>query len=355
MALPLTGITTTVVKQAIGLGSDDVGQLCIRAASGGIMTTTEPSNYNSAFMVSENGGGVNDGALISSAKPFWNIWSDESPGEWQLPGNFGEPVWFRLKRGYDNTRYAFRLGTFRGYDHRAMEPTPFGFLRTFTKGAAGSSTTFDAALKIKLGSYNWGKLSGVSHCRCLTYDSNNNLISSSVALPINTTNQFITFENVQFTVSTASIASYTWTSKIALCNSTGDILGVLPITGIATVEIVAAIVNTLSVNVAGNPKVFSVGSTLIGGGSIYASGNFNSMFGISANGRVLNSITYIVRNASDNSVVSQTTVTTFNAYEYPTILDIYLNGEGETFYASYGNGRPSPGANQYLQVMMEYV
>lgn len=355
MALPLTGITTTIVKQAIGLASNNVGELCIKAASGGIMTTNEPSNYNSAFMVAENGGGINDGALISSAKPYWNIWSDESPGEWQLPGNFGEPVWFRLKRGYDNTRYAFRLGTFRGYDHAAMEPTPFGFLRTFTKGAAGSSTTFDAALKIKLGSYNWGKLSGVSHCMCLTYDSNNNLISSSVVMPINTTNQFITFENVQFTVSTASIASYTWTSKIALCNSVGDVLGVLPTTGVATVKIVAAIVNSLNVTIAGNQKVFQTGSTLIGGGSIYANGTYNSSFGISANYRTLNSITYMIYNSSTNEVVSQTTVTSFNAYEYPTVLDIYANGEQETFYASYGSGRPTPGAGQYLSVFMEYI
>ena len=123
MALPTTGITTTMVSQAIGLASNNVGELCIRAASGGVMSTTETPNFSSAFMVSENGGGVNDGALISLAKPFWNIWSDESPGEWQLPGNFGDPVWFRLKRVYDNTRYAFRLGAFRAYDHAAMEPT----------------------------------------------------------------------------------------------------------------------------------------------------------------------------------------------------------------------------------------
>ena len=357
MALPLTGITTTIVKQAIGLASDNVGQLCIKAASGGIMTTTEPSNYNSAFMVAENGGGINDGALISSAKPFWNIWSDESPGEWQLPGNFGEPVWFRLKRGYDNARYAFKLGSFRGYDHAAMEPTPFGFSRTFTKGAAGSSTTFDAALKIKLGSYNWGKLSGVTHCKCYTYDSSNNLISQSTHLPINTSNNFITFGNVSFTVSTASIATYEWTTKIVLCNSIGDDLAVLPVYGTIVVEIVAAVVNTLQVTIAGNPKVFQTGSTLRGGGSIYASGTYNSSFGISADGRTLNSITYSIYNSTTNALVSQTTVTSFNEYEYPTVLDIYNNNNGneETFYASFGSGRPTPSAGQYLSVYMEYI
>lgn len=355
MALPLTGITTTIVKQAIGLASNDVGELCIRASSGGVMTTTETINFNSAFMVAENGGGINDGSLIAGAKPYWNIWSNESPGEWVLPGNFGEPVWFRLKRGHDNIRYAHRLGSFKGYDHAAAAPTPFGFSRTFTKGAAGSSTTFDAVLKIQLGSYDWGKLSGVTHCKCLTYDSIGNLISSSGVMPINTTNTFITFENVQFTVSTASVATYTWTSKIALCNSLGDLLGILPITGEATVKVVAAVANTLNVSIARNIKVFTTGSTLINSGSIYATGTYNSAFGVSADGRVLKSITYTIRDAETNAIVSETTVTSFNAYESPTVLDVYWNGDNETFYASYGNGRPTPSAGQFLQVNMEYI
>lgn len=356
MALPLTGITTTIVAQEIGLASNNVGDLCIRSAVGGVMTTSESVNFNSAFMVAENGGGVNDGALISSAKPFWNIWSNESPGEWVLPGDSEEPVWFRLKRGHDNIRYAFRLGAFRAYDHAAMEPTPFGFLRTFTKGAAGSSTTFDAALKIKTGNYNWAKAPlGGTHCMCLTYDSGGVLVSQSAHQPIDTSNNFITFSNVSFTVSTASIATYKWTSKIALCTSVGDILAMLPVTGSVVIEVVAAVVNTLKVTIAGNPKVFATGSTLIGGGSIYASGTYNSAFGISANWRTLDSITYTIYNSSTNAVVSQTTVTSFNAYEYPTVLDIYGNGEQETFYASYGNGRPTPGAGQYLGVYMEYI
>ena len=90
-------------------------------------------------------------------------------------------------------------------------------------------------------------------------------------------------------------------------------------------------------------------------GSIYASGTYNSLFGISADGRTLNSITYSIYNSTTNALVSQTTVTSFNAYEYPTVLDIYNNGDGETFYASFGNGRPTPSAGQYLSVLMEYI
>ena len=160
---------------------------------------------------------------------------------------------------------------------------------------------------------------------------------------------------MSFTVSTASIATYEWTSKIALCTSAGDILAMIPVTGVVIIEIVAAVVNILKVTIAGNPKVFTTGSTLIGGGSIYASGTYNSSFGISANGRTLSSITYSIYNSTTNALVSQTTVTSFNAYEYPTLLDFYNNGDGETFYASFGSGRPTPAAGQYLNVTMEYI
>ena len=73
------------------------------------------------------------------------------------------------------------------------------------------------------------------------------------------------------------------------------------------------------------------------------------------NYRTLNSITYTIYNSTTNAIVSQSTVTSFNAYEYPTVLDIYANGEQETFYASYADGRPIPGAGQYLSVWMEYI
>ena len=69
MALPLIGINTTIVAQAIGLASNNVGELCIRAASGGVMTTTETPNFNSAFMVSENGEGETFYASYGNGRP----------------------------------------------------------------------------------------------------------------------------------------------------------------------------------------------------------------------------------------------------------------------------------------------
>ena len=339
---------TLAVYGGLTVDTRDLGTLCSKAKSGG------SGGY--AFSIVENGGALNGGYLINGAEPCFNKWADKSPAEWVLPASYENSVLLRLKRKFDGLRYGFDLQDFALHDIEAPAPTPFGLSRTFNKGAAGSSITFDAALKIKTGNYNWAKTPlGGTHCICLTYDANGVLVSQSTHQPIDTSNNFITFNNVSFTVSTASVATYEWTSKIALCNSVGDILAMLPVTGSVVIEVVAAAVNTLKVTIAGNPKVFATGSTLIGGGSIYANGTYNSSFGISANGRTLNSITYTIYNSSTNAIVSQSTVTSFNAYEYPTVLDVYANGEQETFYASYGNGRPIPGAGQYLSVLMEYI
>lgn len=336
-----------------------VMDLGVLAGVGGVNLTDytgRAGTEKSAFLVNGAvGGAATDGRLVTGAEPYWNKWANNSPGLWYLPDNSANPVYFGLKKDASNQHY-IDLADFSLHDLSAPEPTPFGFSHTYQKGAAGSSTTFDAVLKIKTGNYNWAKAPTLAtHCKCYTYDSSNNLISQSTHLPIDTSNKFITFNNVSFTVSTASIAKYEWTTKIVLCNSVGDDLAVIPVYGSIVIEIVAAVVNTLKVTIAGRPKVFDTGSTLIGGGSIYANGTYNSSFGISANYRTLNSITYMIYNSSTNEVVSQTTVTSFNAYEYPTVLDIYANGEQETFYASYGSGRPTPGAGQYLSVFMEYI
>ena len=336
-----------------------VYDLGVLAGVGGVNLsdyTGRAGTEKAAFLVNGAvGGAATDGRLVSGAEPYWNKWANNSPGLWYLPASSDDPVYFGLKKDGSNQCY-IDLADFSLHDLSAPAPIPFGLAQTFNKGAAGSSITFDAVLKIKTGNYNWAKAPlGGTHCMCLTYDSGGVLVSQSTHQPIDTSNKFITFDNVSFTVSTASVATYEWTSKIALCNSVGDVLAMLPVTGSVVIKIVAAAVNTVNVTIAGNPKVFQTGSTLIGGGSIYANGTYSNLFGISANYRTLNSITYTIHDSTTNAIVSQSTVTSFNAYEYPTVLDIYANGEQETFYACYADGRPTPGAGQYLSVWMEYI
>lgn len=355
MALNTTNVYTQLVSNTIALASNDVGELVSKAKSGG------SAGY--AFSIVENGGGVNDGYLfktysstaISLASPYWNIWANNSPGEWVLPASSSDPVEFRLKRDEAGQRYCFRLGNFREYEHTSYAPISAGLSRTYAK-TTGGSVTVSSALKIKLGSYDWRKLDvSATHCKCKIFQSDGTTeVHSSSVMPLTTDNKFITFSNVDFVVSTGSVMTYNYISKISICNSIGDELCVLPEFGSIVIDIVAVPDNLIKVIIAGNHKVFQTASPILqSGGSYYTNGTYNSMFGISANNRILQSITYQLLNKTTNAVENALVITSFDAYEAPTMLDIYSNGDAETFYTS--SSRVSPSATQYLVMTMEYI
>ena len=116
MVLGTTNISTSLVAQAIGLGSNDVGQLCIASSDNPAVP---------AFFVAEyaNNFGVLTGELIPGKRPKWNIWSASNPGEWVVDGNGF--LHFQLKRNPYGTipAYIYSLGSFRGYNHTAEKPT----------------------------------------------------------------------------------------------------------------------------------------------------------------------------------------------------------------------------------------
>ena len=355
MALGTTGITTSIVSQEIGLSSNDVGEFCSKAESGG------SAGY--AFSIVENGGGINDGYLFktytstsaSFATPYWNVYANNSPGEWVLPASSSDPVEFRLKRDEAGQRYCFRLGNFREYEHTSYAPMSPGLSRTYAK-TTGGSVTVSAALKIKLGSYDWRKLDiSATHCKCKIYQSDGTTeVISSTAAPLTTDNNFITFSNVDFVVSTGSVVTYNYISKISICNSIGDELCVLPVFGSIVIDIVDVPDNLIKVIVAGNPKVFVTSSPILQSGNYYyTNGTYNSSFGVSANYRTLQSITYQLFNKTTNALEGTTVVTSFDSYESPTTLDIYFNGDAETFYTSFS--RVPPSVSQYLVMTMEYI
>ena len=355
MALSTTNIYTELISNTIALASNDVGELVAKAKTGG------SGGY--AFSIVETGGGVNDGYLFKSysstetsfAEPYWSIWANNSPGEWVLPATSTDPVEFRLKRDEGGLKYCYRLGNFREYEHNSYAPLPAGLYSTYAK-KTGGSVNVSAALKIKLGSYDWRKLdASATHCKCKIYASDGTTeIHSSSVMALTTDNKFITFLNVDFVVSTGSVMTYNYISKISICNSLGDELGVLPVFGSIVIDIVAEPDNLIKVIIAGNHKVFQTTSPILqGGNSYYTNGTYNSMFGISANHRILQSITYQLLNKTTNAVESALVVTSFDPYEAPTMLDIYANGDAETFYTS--SSRVSPSTTQYLVMTMEYI
>ena len=355
MALGTTSIYTELVSDTIALASNDIGELCAKAKTGG------SGGY--AFSIVETGSGINDGYLFKSytstttsfATPYWNVYANNSPGEWVLPTSSSDPVEFRLKRDESGQRYCFKLGNFREYEHTSYAPISAGLSRTYAK-TIGGSVTVSAALKIKLGSYDWRKLDvSATHCKCKIFQSDGTTeVHSSSVMPLTTDNKFITFSNVDFVVSTGSVRTYKYISKISICNSIGDELCVLPEFGSIDIDIVDVPNNLIKVIVAGNHKVFTTSSPILqSGGSYYTNGTYNSSFGISANHRILQSITYMLYNKTTNAVEGTTVVTSFDAYESPTILDVYFNGDAETFYTS--SSRVSPSASQYLVMTMEYI
>ena len=93
------------VKLTIGCASDDLGTLCAKAKKGG------KSGY--AFNIVENGGTVNSGELLADSSPYWNLYSNESPGEWLAATSADGPLIMELKRFLGDRNKGYGFGLFR--------------------------------------------------------------------------------------------------------------------------------------------------------------------------------------------------------------------------------------------------
>jgi len=110
MALANTGITTSLVGQTIGLVSNDVGTLCIKAKSGGVNGYA----YDNSEM------------LIDNAKPYHNLYSEFGPSFWYIE-NYDINTTPTTKKFYNKMKSgpigpAYNLGKFGGYNHNAITP-----------------------------------------------------------------------------------------------------------------------------------------------------------------------------------------------------------------------------------------
>lgn len=106
-------VTITDIKNTIGLNSTGLWDLVTRARTGGVNSRA----FNTG-----------DGYLIKDARPFWNIYSNESPGEWAPQKEAEGPLTFRMKMDSSGKLRA-SMGDFRGYNHSApaffkMYPDP---------------------------------------------------------------------------------------------------------------------------------------------------------------------------------------------------------------------------------------
>lgn len=150
-------VSISDVRSTLGLSSTALMDIVSKAKVGG--------RNGRAFTTVEGGGTINEGYLIDGAEPFWNKWSNESPGEWVAPASVDGPLRLRIKRDAGGGRYAAMLGTFRGYNHNSSAPIVGGGEYHFTQGAGSGMLTRVFTFKPRLGSYDWKKVSGATMYR----------------------------------------------------------------------------------------------------------------------------------------------------------------------------------------------
>ena len=211
--IPNNNVGITDVRQTLGLSNTEqwnsLGWLCAGARSGG--------KSGSAFNIVENGASNVDGLLIDGAEPYFNIWSNESPGQWRLP-LFPETdyVRFELKRENENSRkYCYKLGAFRAYEHKATPASAMNISQTYYTGQPIITARYLPSCD--LGSYDWKKIQGATHCKIVV---DGGYVSS--IKPI--VKGFIKFDGeIVITVSGQNTATYRYANQISLCNSVGMI------------------------------------------------------------------------------------------------------------------------------------
>ena len=320
--LPTTNISITSVRNITGCPSTDLGTLCAKAVEGG------KSGW--AFNIAEAGGTIYDGYLLSNAAPYWNMWSDNSAGEWDVPLNngvinTGSNIAFRLKRDANN-RYMFSLGSFRGYDSLAESPLVPSVAMEYYR--SGSSITVNLNLKGNFGSYNFKKIQGVSKCRVRLYEGSTVIASSTLVEYSNSSHLIFP---VSFVMASTSTYSRKYTSKLILCNSLGDDIGEIPIDGEIKITISNApkkYVGTVYVD--NYTKIFRIDDDSLFNDSSFTA-SYMPMTGVNVTGRELKKMVYEKVNNATGAVISTAEITSFNLKESPKFLDSYRQGDKEVF------------------------
>lgn len=333
------------VKLTIGCASNDLGTLCAKAKKGG------KSGY--AFNIVENGGTVNSGELLADSSPYWNLYSNESPGEWLAATSADGPLIMELKRflGDRNKGYGFGLHHFDGYNHNAAAPFPGGQPLEFTEGAGSGSVTYTVTLKPNTGSYNWAKISGATLFQSRVY---NGSILMAQSTPVAISSGTVTI-SVPLTINTASVGVFRYKTRLYIGSGSVNAfnsLGYIPVEGEITVTITAKPVITASVRVSGRVNVFAMAEGVTSNNTTRFSGTYRLNSGVTTDGKTLRSMTYSWGSAAAGNEGSLT-VTSFNFREGPSYLRSYSAGDNVETFTSDPARVPRDFINSY-QVLFVY-
>lgn len=349
MILPNNNISIMDVRNLTGYPSTSQGTLIAVAKIGG--------KGKFAFNIAENGAAVTDGTLVAGARPYWNIYSPKSPGEWRLPDDPNGEAFFRLKRD-DTGRYCFKLSGFCGYNSAAKEPEAYSGLMSVQQNTGiGNEHTFVYNPYIYLGGMDWriqdvaGRYTADKVALVITDAYGKRQVSNKIPL---TGQSSVTFEGYRLSVLTHIVTTYEYTTSIELYAANDVKLGVLPVYGKLQIVVTALPKSAeMWVNVDGMLQIYTLKRDLyLSGSNVKGDFEYQRLFDDNPRQRRLQKIVYQAVYLSDLSVASTLTVTTFNNFEWPIILYDNVNKTEVTF--SCDKSRISVTASQYVKAILYY-
>ncbi len=124
--LPTTNLQAVDIRDTIGCPSNNLAHYCCMAKTGGKQYGT----ISLAFETIEVGSYHHDGSLISGAVAYFNIYSNNAPGEWTI--HLGDTKYMLRRNVYGDTNingvlfssisYCYDLGAFKGYVAKSSAP-----------------------------------------------------------------------------------------------------------------------------------------------------------------------------------------------------------------------------------------
>lgn len=344
-------ISDSDIRTVTGVPSNDIGYQIYRAKTGG--------TGGWAFKITENGFSSGDGELINGARPYWNIFSNNSPGEWIPSITADGPIRFQLKRfmGNSSLGYGANMHEFDGYEHNAVAPEDNNITHSVPVGANSAQ---NIGVRFRTGSYDWRKVSNTNYCKFVIYDGNS-VVGQSDPVEITAINMTIV-ATIKMNISTVSAYTKQYKMRLILGRRAGandfNSFGYVPSESTLTIEVYKPLpLAELSVRVGVLWTAFDIDQNFVTTGHAYM---FNAKYrkgsGIPTDGYQLKKIIYKIVNASGavGATVEVTSNFDFPNAEYPLSLGSYVVENNETFYVSRSRLRTTPEYPQ-LQVSMFYT
>ena len=183
MALPNTGITTTMVGQELGISTRNVGNLC-RSGAINKWSKWKPVRFNTQGnpLTQANLEAVNYGI-------GWNSYANIDAVKLAYENN-DEVLFYNKPRGglYNE---GYRLGDFRFYEHNAIGPIAGGFVTQQAESIKGGQNSITGSVFIngnpKAGEISWDDLGMGNRKLAMALYYRDNLVKTAVATNVGDT------------------------------------------------------------------------------------------------------------------------------------------------------------------------